>query len=134
VEVAGLVVARQRPATARGVVFMLLEDESGVANVVVLPPAYHRHRLAVRSSSYVRVAGKLERREGVINVVADRIEALSTPDMAAAEVKTIEPPVERETGRREAGEARLPATGTEGPDALDLAAVAPRPHSFGKRG
>jgi error-prone DNA polymerase len=117
VEVAGLVVARQRPATANGVVFMLLEDETGVANVVVLPPAYRSHRLAVRSASYVRVAGKLERREGVINVVADRVVALATPDMPAAEVRAIEPPVERETGR-----------------AADLAAVAPRAHSFGRRG
>ena len=133
VEVAGLVVARQRPATAKGVVFMLLEDEAGVANIVVPPPAYRNHRLSVRSASYVRVAGRLEHREGVINVVAERVAALATPGMPAGEVKQIEPPVERETGRREADEARLGATGTDGPDSLDLAAVAPRAHSFGRR-
>jgi error-prone DNA polymerase len=123
VEVAGMVVARQRPATARGVVFMLLEDEVGVINLVVLPPAYERHRLAVRTASFVRVEGTLERREGVINVVADSLEALATPDLASAKVRHIEPPAERETGRR-----------TERDTAVELEAVAPRAHSFGRRG
>ena len=118
VDVAGMVVARQRPATAHGVVFMLLEDEVGVVNLVVLPPAYERHRLAVRTASFVRVEGKLERREGVINVVVDRLEALATPDLAVADVRRIEPPVERDAGRDAA---------------LDIEAVAPRAHSFGRR-
>jgi len=118
VEVAGMVVARQRPATAHGVVFMLLEDEAGVVNLVVLPPAYERHRLAVRTASFVRVEGKLERREGVINVVVDRLEALATPDLAVADVRPIEPPAERETGRDAA---------------LEMEAVAPRAHSFGRK-
>jgi len=122
VEVAGMVVARQRPATARGVVFMLLEDETGVANLVVLPPAYERHRLAVRTASFLRVDGKLERREGVINVVADSLEALATPDLATGNVRHIEPPVERETGGRSDRDA-----------AVELEAVAPRAHSFGRR-
>jgi error-prone DNA polymerase len=122
VEVAGMVVARQRPATARGVVFMLLEDESGVINLVVLPPAYKRHRLAVRTASFLRVDGKLERREGVINVVADGLEPLATPDLAAGKVRHIEPPVERETGRRDDRDA-----------VVELEAVAPRAHSFGRR-
>src|SRR6185312_11428150 len=62
-EVAGMVVARQRPATARGVVFMLLEDELGTINVVVPPPVYKRNRLAVRTASFAVVSGRLERRE-----------------------------------------------------------------------
>jgi error-prone DNA polymerase len=119
VEVAGMVVARQRPATARGVVFMLLEDESGVINLVVPPPAYERHRLAVRTASFVRVEGKLERREGVINVVVAEVEALATPDAPVAGVRQIEPPAERETGRSAA---------------IEMEAVAPRAHSFGRRG
>jgi error-prone DNA polymerase len=133
VEVAGLVVARQRPATARGVVFMLLEDEAGVINLVVLPPAYQRHRLAVRTASFVRVSGKLERREGVINVVAESVEALATPDLKAAEVRPIEPAVARETGRpRSAPEEEGAAAA--GARAGQIAAVAPRAHSFGRRG
>jgi error-prone DNA polymerase len=122
VRVAGLVVARQRPATANGVVFMLLEDEVGVANVIVPPPVYERCRLAVRTASFALVGGRLERAEGVINLVADSVERLSVPTQAAAKVRHIEPPAERETGRDSAVAER------------ELAAVAPRAHSFGRRG
>ncbi|MGI9019083.1 MAG: DNA polymerase III subunit alpha [Solirubrobacterales bacterium] len=108
VQVAGMVVARQRPATARGVVFMLLEDEVGVVNLVVLPPAYERYRLAVRTASFIRVTGKLERREGITNVVVSELAALATPDAVSAPVRHIEP-------------------------AAELEAVAPKPHSFGRR-
>ncbi len=94
-----MTVARQRPATANGVVFMLLEDEFGMTNVVVLPPVYERHRLLVRTAGIVSITGKLERREGVINVVAKRLHELQRPDLPLADVRPIEPPVERETGR-----------------------------------
>ena len=134
VEIAGMVVARQRPATARGVVFMLLEDESGVANLVVLPPAYERHRLAVRTASFVRVEGELERRDGVVNVVVSRLEALAVPDAAAAEVRHIGPPAERETGRAATGDELARRRVAAGGAAVELEAAAPRPHSFGRRG
>ena len=62
VSVAGLVVARQRPATAKGVTFMLLEDEWGTINLIVPPPVYQRHRLAVRAEPFVLASGRLERR------------------------------------------------------------------------
>jgi error-prone DNA polymerase len=110
----GLVVARQRPATANGVVFLLLEDETGSVNVVVPPPVYEHCRLAVRTAAYALVRGRLERREGVVNLVAERVESLSVAP-PAAEIRQIEPPIERETGR-------------------ELSAVAPRAHSFGRRG
>ena len=88
-----MVVARQRPATAKGVVFMLLEDERGVVNVIVPPPVYERCRLAVRTASFALVNGRLERRENVLNLVADSVERLSVPARAAgAEVRHIEPP------------------------------------------
>ena len=120
IRIAGLVVARQRPATAKGIVFMLLEDEVGVANVIVPPPVYERCRLAVRTASFALISGRLERRENVINVLADSVERLSVPAPGpVAEVRQIEPPAERETGR-EAGR--------------EIAAVAPRAHSFGRRG
>jgi error-prone DNA polymerase len=129
VEIAGMVVARQRPATARGVVFMLLEDELGTINVVVPPPVYQRHRLAVRTASFAQVSGRLERRAGVVNVVASSVRPLATPDQPRADVRQIEPPAERETGRRAVGE-RSAADAR----AADLAAVAPAAHSFGRRG
>ena len=58
VRVAGMVVARQRPATAKGIVFMLLEDEHGVINLIVPPPVVERHRLAVRTSGFVVASGQ----------------------------------------------------------------------------
>ncbi|MEO8689237.1 MAG: DNA polymerase III subunit alpha, partial [Solirubrobacteraceae bacterium] len=81
VRVAGLVVARQRPATAHGITFMLLEDEHGTLNLIVPPPVHDRFRLAVRAEPLVVAAGRLERREGTVNVLVDRIERLERPDL-----------------------------------------------------
>jgi error-prone DNA polymerase len=133
VTVAGLVVARQRPATARGVVFMLFEDEHGVINLIVPPPTYARCRMAVRTAALALAKGRLERREGVTNVVADSVERLQAPSAGLAEVRHIEPPVERETGRDEAGVAAGGSPQTRD-GAEEVAAVAPRAHSFGRRG
>ncbi len=132
-ETAGMVVARQRPATAKGVVFMLLEDEWGVINLVIPPPVAERNRLVVRAAGFVRAAGRLERREGITNLVVSRLGALSRPDLPTAQVKSIAPPVERETGRSsdsgviELAERRAAA-------AAELAAALPAAHSFGRRG
>ena len=117
VKVAGLVVARQRPATANGVTFMLLEDEHGTINLIVPPPVHDRFRLAVRAESLVLAEGKLERREGNTNVVVERIRRLERPDLPVADVRHIEPP---RTWSSEAG--------------AELRAVAPAAHSFGRRG
>jgi error-prone DNA polymerase len=76
VEVAGMVVARQRPETARGIVFMLLEDERGTVNLIVPPPVYDRHRAEVRASPLLRAKGRLERREGTINVLVSEVAEL----------------------------------------------------------
>ncbi|HEY3552284.1 MAG TPA: OB-fold nucleic acid binding domain-containing protein, partial [Solirubrobacterales bacterium] len=69
VEVAGMVTARQRPETANGVTFLLLEDERGQVNLVVPPPVFERHRPLVRNAPLLRVRGRLERREGTVNIV-----------------------------------------------------------------
>jgi error-prone DNA polymerase len=81
VEVAGMVVARQRPETAKGIVFMLLEDERGTINLIVPPPVYERHRAAVRASPLLRARGRLERREGTINVLVSEIAELRRTQM-----------------------------------------------------
>jgi error-prone DNA polymerase len=135
VEVAGMVVARQRPATAHGVVFMLLEDELGTINVVVPPAVYRRERLAVRTASFAIVRGKLERhRTGVLNVVASVVRPLATPDQPRAEVRHIEPPAERETGKvADGAAAEGRAGGLTAEQATELATVAPAAHSFGRR-
>src|SRR6476659_9943739 len=98
-EVAGLVVARQRPATAKGVVFMLLEDETGTINLVVPPPVFQHFRGVVRTAPLVRAKGRLERRQGAINVVVSEVRPLERPDLPLAEVRHIEPPVRTETGK-----------------------------------
>jgi error-prone DNA polymerase len=134
VRVAGLVVARQRPATAKGVTFMLLEDEHGTINLIVPPPIHDRFRLAVRTEPLVLASGRLERREGTTNVLVDRIERLERPDMPKAEIRHIEP---RRVWSSEAGDGVIPASGEEALAAgaeADLRAVAPTGHSFGRRG
>jgi error-prone DNA polymerase len=92
VRIGGLVVARQRPGTAKGLAFMLLEDEFGTVNLVVPPPVYERDRLAVRSEPLVVAEGKLERYAsggGQVNIVVDRLTALDAPGRLAAEVKEL---------------------------------------------
>lgn len=77
IEVAGLVTHRQRPSTASGITFLSLEDEYGLLNVVCSPGAWQRYRVVARSSPAVVVRGKLERSpEGVVNLLADRFEAV----------------------------------------------------------
>ncbi|MBL9047993.1 MAG: hypothetical protein JNK34_11900, partial [Tabrizicola sp.] len=77
VTVAGLVLVRQRPGTAKGVIFITLEDETGTANVVVWAKVYERFRRAVIAGRLLRVTGKLQREAGVVHVVAELIEDLS---------------------------------------------------------
>lgn len=77
VRVAGLVVTRQRPGTASGVIFLTLEDETGTANIVVWANVYERFRRAVIAGRCLRVTGKLQREGDVVHVVAERIEDIS---------------------------------------------------------
>ena len=77
VEVAGLVLVRQRPGSAKGVVFMTLEDETGVANIIVWPKILEVFRPIVLGARLVRVRGRLQKAEGVIHVVADEIEDMT---------------------------------------------------------
>jgi error-prone DNA polymerase len=76
VTTAGMTVARQRPATAKGVVFMLIEDEHGTFNLVVPPSIYERYRAVVRGEPLVLVHGRLERVGRNQNVVVERLETL----------------------------------------------------------
>jgi error-prone DNA polymerase len=77
VTVGGLVLIRQRPGTAKGVVFVTLEDETGVANAVVWSNAFEANRRTVMSASFLLVAGRLQRAGDVIHVVAERFMDLS---------------------------------------------------------
>ncbi|WP_425038403.1 OB-fold nucleic acid binding domain-containing protein [Primorskyibacter sp. S187A] len=77
VSVAGLVILRQRPGTAKGVIFLTLEDETGVINIVVWRALYERFRRAVVSGRCLRVTGRIQRENGVIHVLAEKIEDIS---------------------------------------------------------
>lgn len=77
VTVAGLVILRQRPGTAKGVIFLTLEDETGVVNIVVWRKLYEQFRRAVISGRLLRVTGRLQRESGVIHVIAEHIEDIS---------------------------------------------------------
>jgi len=76
VTVGGIVTHRQRPATAGGTIFLNLEDETGLINVICSPGAWARYRNVARSQPALIVSGTIEKVEGVINLIADRIEPL----------------------------------------------------------
>ncbi|WP_180981079.1 error-prone DNA polymerase [Pseudovibrio exalbescens] len=77
VSVAGLVLIRQRPGSAKGVIFMTLEDESAVANVIIWPKCFEKYRPIVLGARFVKVSGHLQNAEGVIHVVAEQLEDVS---------------------------------------------------------
>ena len=81
VHVSGLITVRQRPGTAKGVIFMTIEDETSIANVIVWPKVFERFRPVVLGARYVAVSGRIQSESGVIHVVADRIDDL-TPLLA----------------------------------------------------
>ena len=108
VRVAGLVVARQRPGTAKGVVFLLLEDETGTVNVIVPPRVYERDRLVVRTEPLVVIEGTLERfasAGGAINVLVTGLVPLDAPNLLArphAQIKDFSMLDARELARAQA--------------------------------
>ena len=84
IEVAGLVVCRQRPETASGFIFMVIEDEFGLVNVVVKPNVYETHRTLVRGEPFVIIRGELQRRDGVINLIAESFIPLTAGGLSPA--------------------------------------------------
>lgn len=81
--VAGAVICRQRPGTAKGVVFVSLEDETGIANCIVYPKLFEKMRLCIVQEPFLRIIGRLQRAEGVTHVKAWRIEPLFAEDLPA---------------------------------------------------
>ncbi|MBK8979769.1 MAG: error-prone DNA polymerase [Planctomycetes bacterium] len=79
VQHAGLVICRQRPGTAKGVVFLTLEDETGFVNVVVWPDVYERFAALVKTEPFLAVAGRLQMQDGVVHLVAQRIWVPAVP-------------------------------------------------------
>jgi error-prone DNA polymerase len=77
VRVAGMVITRQRPGTAKGFVFLTLEDETGVANVIVRPDLFDRERLVVVRQPFLLVEGVLQHQDGVLSVRAERLQGIN---------------------------------------------------------
>jgi error-prone DNA polymerase len=141
VRIGGLVVARQRPGTAKGIVFLLLEDEFGTVNLIVPPPVYERHRLTVRTEPLLLAEGRLEKLPiagGAINVMVHSIGSLDAPtpeqgaviDLAerAAAAAPLEE-AEEQAGAGGEGEERVAAAGG-GAGLADFRGVAPPVLSF----
>jgi error-prone DNA polymerase len=81
VRVAGCVIARQRPGTAKGFVFLSLEDETGIANVIITPDHFEQNRVVITRSRFVCVEGPLQHQDGVIHVKAHRVTPLAINDI-----------------------------------------------------
>ncbi|MGH2905022.1 MAG: DNA polymerase III subunit alpha, partial [Solirubrobacteraceae bacterium] len=127
IAVGGLVIARQKPQTANGITFLLLEDEAGSLNVIIPEKLYQRQRLVVRTQPLVVVEGRLERHAnggGAVNLLATGIEALSYEQGAGAAVRSLP---DRESQPAHDGEQAQRATGTDG-----FASVAPGASNFGQ--
>jgi len=82
VRAAGCIIARQRPGTAKGFIFISMEDETGIANVIVTPDLYERQRLIVTRSKFLMAEGPLQNQDGVIHVKATRLIELSDHALA----------------------------------------------------
>jgi error-prone DNA polymerase len=134
VRIGGLVVARQRPGTANGIVFILLEDEYGTINLIVPAQVYERHRLTVRTEPLMLIEGKLEKLPaagGAINVLVHRVGSIAAPDQILAEVKDfsmLDEQVRR--GRAEQEAQRGGGEEEAASEADDFRAVAPPVMSF----
>ncbi len=110
-KVAGLVLVRQRPGSAKGVIFVTLEDETGVANAVVWPDVFERYRGVVLRASLLAIEGRLQREETVIHVVAERMVDLTDRlhELAA-------PAADHPARSFEAAQARADEVKRPGPD------------------
>jgi error-prone DNA polymerase len=100
VTVAGLVLVRQRPGSAKGVIFMTLEDETGIANAIVWQKVFSTYRPVVMGARLVSVCGKLQKAHGVIHVVAEHIEDLSVHLAKLLEAGRSSQPHAEQTGRK----------------------------------
>jgi len=125
VRIAGLVVCRQRPGTAKGITFLLLEDEHTLVNVVVYPDLYDERRHVVRGEPFLVIDGRLQRRDNTINVIAHALRPL---EGARAAVEDVVPqlPAAREIDVAAAQRAEA----EEGERVAVLRGLAPASHNY----
>jgi len=82
VRAAGCIIARQRPGTAKGFIFLSMEDETGIANAIITPDLYERERIVVSRAKFLLVEGTLQNQDGVIHIKASRLVVLSDESLA----------------------------------------------------
>ena len=85
VSIAGCVIARQRPGTAKGFVFLSLEDETGIANVIITPDLFERERVLITRNRFLVITGPLQNQDGVIHIRAQRIRPI---EITSAEIRS----------------------------------------------
>jgi error-prone DNA polymerase len=85
VRVAGCIIARQRPGTAKGFVFLSLEDETGIANVIITPDLFERERVLITRNRFLSITGPLQNQDGVIHIKAQRIKPI---EITSAEIRS----------------------------------------------
>jgi error-prone DNA polymerase len=113
VTVSGLVTIRQRPGSANGVIFMTIEDETAVANIIVWPKTFARFRHVILGARYVAVSGEVQQESGVIHVVARKLDDLTS---LLARLTADAPPIEALARADEPGSGECPARALiEGP-------------------
>jgi error-prone DNA polymerase len=95
VKVGGVVLVRQRPGSANGVVFMTLEDETGIANAVIWPRSLERYRKVVMGARLILVSGRIQRHEDIIHVVADSLQDFSAWLALLSQEEKLRPAVAR---------------------------------------
>lgn len=134
IRIPGLIVCRQRPGTAKGITFLLLEDEFGLVNIVVYPDLYERQRLEVRSTPMLIIDGKLQRSHNNINIVAERLDPIENMTFASPEVRQgwdVPPTQQANPKRIQLVRLTDPADPREGPRTeADIRAIAPMSHNY----
>jgi error-prone DNA polymerase len=126
VAVSGLVTIRQRPGTAQGVIFMTIEDETGIANIIVWPKTFERFRPLVLGARYIAVAGEMQKESDVIHVVAHRLDDLTPmlarltedlpPISSLARADAVKRPHDEDVDRRARGRRNPPRIAPPGAD------------------
>jgi error-prone DNA polymerase len=123
--VAGLVLIRQRPGSAKGVIFMTLEDETGVANIVVWPAVFERFRPIVLGARLVGVTGRVQRASGVTHVVAESLHDWSALMGRLSEGAAPQALARADEVKRPGADARGPAARPGRPHGTSMPPAAP---------
>jgi error-prone DNA polymerase len=90
VRIAGAVIARRRPGTASGFIFLSNEDETGISNAIIHPRIYEKNRIAVTRGNFLLIEGTLQNQDGVVSVKASAVRVLNFDEIDCAHMTSIE--------------------------------------------